>query len=152
MIQLLRDENTSYIKRLCKNDKVIFYCGRGSKYFSHCFLGSAIIDKPTYKRQKIRDPIIIHGEKINDSIYKIDLKNIKVYDYAKPINPLIKNLSFIKKKDIWGTYLQGGIIDITKNEYDLIMNAEKKKIKMPILDEDPIIMGENFEKKIALRS
>lgn len=141
-------EKTTYRKYIKKGDRVIFYCGRGSKSFSHAFLGTATIASDPTLNPK-RDHIVVYDYNIATFPYELKLSNVIMWDYPKPIKPMIGRLSIIKKPDRWGTYLQGGILRINEEDYNFIIKSENT-IDIPITKkESPQAMGTWFEEHIA---
>ena len=72
------------------------------------------------------------GEMVDDEIYQVDesesfkpfrrkVKYEKVKD--APIAPLIESLSFIKNKKSWGYVFRFGLVEIPKEDFDLIQQT-----------------------------
>lgn len=111
-------ENTNHLNNIKKDDLVIFYQagGEGQK-----FLGIATLASGAYKDASSKDLFL------DPETYKIDLENVKVWDKPKPIAPILAQLFFIKNKDYWGTYFQGGCRKISKKDYSTITRAKPPK-------------------------
>lgn len=111
-------KNTSHRRKLKSDDRIIFYQagGEGQK-----FLGTAILASGAYKDASSKDLFL------DPETYKIDLKNIIIWEKPKPIIQLIENLSFIKNKKIWGAYFQGGCRKINKDDFKKIAKAKTPK-------------------------
>lgn len=94
--------------RLKTNDKVIFYkAGKeGQK-----FLGSATIGSEL-KKAGIFD-------------FQLRLTSIDVWKKPVAMNEVINDLDFIKNKNSWGNYFQGGVRAITKKEFNAIESVAK---------------------------
>ena len=50
----------------------------------------------------------------------IPLKNTKIFQKPVSVKKIMNELDFIKRKDKYGLYFQGGIRKIEKKYYDLI--------------------------------
>lgn len=102
-------EHTANRKKIVLNDRLVFYLA-GRK--EHNFVGTADVASLPKKT----------GRKEFRGEYWFSLKNIKIWDYPKNIRKYLENLEFIKKSDIYGTYLQGGSRHISKNDYYSIIS------------------------------
>ena len=91
-------------------DNVIFYkAGEGGQKF----MGTAVL-----KSQATPIP-----DKVD---YYVDMEKIDIWKNHPSIRNLIPDLGFIKNKDHWGLYVQGGVLRIEKNDYSTILKAAKK--------------------------
>lgn len=100
---------TKHQTYLTKGDYIIFYhAGMDRKRF----LGTATL-KSSLK--SIPNKI--------DSYVEIGM--IELLMPPLSIRDLLPDLKFIKNKDYWGLYLQGGIIKLDENDYSFILNAAK---------------------------
>jgi len=92
---------TPHRNQLMKGDKVVFYAsGVGRK----CFVASADLDSEFLYDN---DPIFGH----------VLLSNISIYTNPIYIKPLLRKLNFIKNKNKWGVYFQGGIVSLNDKDY-----------------------------------
>jgi hypothetical protein len=96
--------------QLAKGDKVLFYqAGEGGKKF----VGTATI----------LSDLQISNEEIFDLI---TIGDIEFWRKAVPARNILGKLSFIKNKNKWGVYFKGGIIKISEEDYNTILNKSKK--------------------------
>lgn len=100
-------------------DKIIFYLAG-----EYEFLGSATIVSNAYLDNNGESEKWF-GE---PGMYRIDLKEASAWQRSKPVKPLIKSLKFIKNKAHWGTHFQGGIVNISKDDYEAIISFDFLKI------------------------
>jgi len=89
--------------RIKKDDRILVYhAGEGRQKFIASFtLDSEIIRKGEFD-------------------YYVELKDEKIWRKFVPIKPMIQSLSFVKNKNFWGTALQNGVIEISKEDYNSI--------------------------------
>jgi predicted RNA-binding protein len=101
---------TIHRKQLSKGDKVIFYqAGEGAKKF----VGSA--------------ELLSYVQSDETSIFDyVTLRDVKLWKKYVSIKELLSNLSFVGNKKHWGLYLQGGIISISEEDYNLILKARRR--------------------------
>ena len=91
-------------------DHIIFYqAGNGGQKF----LGTAVNNS---KVQSIQDSI--------DGF--VDIDKIDIWKKDLSIRNILSDLNFIKNKEHWGAYLQGGVLRLNKQDYALILKAAKK--------------------------
>ena len=91
-------------------DKIVFYQAgkRGQK-----FLGCGVIES--------------ESKPIPDKIdYFVEMGEIEIWKKTPSIRDLIPHLGFIKNKEHWGLYLQGGILKIEKKDYSIILKESEK--------------------------
>jgi len=89
--------------KLAVGDKVLFYQGgeNGRKIVASAELASGL------QQTENLDTFVI-------------IKNFRVWDNPVDIRPLIGKLSFIKNTKYWGVYFQGGVVKLTKEDYQKI--------------------------------
>ena len=102
---------TLYRKQLSKGDKILFYqAGEEGKKF----VGSG----------ELLSNLQVDDTNIFDFV---TVGNIELWRKHVPINDLIDDLSFIKDRKHWGLYIQGGIVRITKDDFELVLRKARSK-------------------------
>jgi hypothetical protein len=114
----LNEKNVNF-NNLREGDKVIFYVGNPSSVFAgRVTLGSAGIQLLDEDKEKVSHAI---------SFYRSDagvwLRDIEVWEYPQSIENLVPILSFIKNKEKWYAYFQGGIVRIQESDFQTIVNS-----------------------------
>lgn len=94
-------------RRLAVGDSVIFYKA-GSD--GQKFLGNAIIKSEPEKR--------------NDFVYSLGMDKISVWKKPIAAKEVVAKLDFIKNKDNWGSYFQGGVRAVSEEDYHAIAGNE----------------------------
>lgn len=114
-------ERTKYKNLIKPNDSFIFYVAGKRKAITCSFVAYGLIDEILIDRNYNEDDIHLSSpiEKI------IKLKSI-VETRPVGIHALKDKLSFITKKKKWGSSMQGGIIQITEEDYNLITEEMNK--------------------------
>jgi hypothetical protein len=98
---------TKNVENMVKGDLVLFYqAGAGF----HVFAGEAVVLGTTL-RTKNRHVKFSSAEKWKN---KVDIK--KIYE----------ELEIIKNPKYYGAYLAGGVLKLSKNDYDLIISKSEK--------------------------
>jgi predicted RNA-binding protein with PUA-like domain len=98
-------KKTIHRNALSKGDKVLFYQGgeQGRKIVGMCELSSGLVE---------------------DSDRMCDCVMIENYEFWKEpvdIRKVLGRLSFVKDSKRWGIYFKGGIVKISKKDYDKIL-------------------------------
>ena len=97
---------TIYRKKIHANDLVVFYkAGAG---------GQKIIGKAT-----TASAIVPVDGKID---FYVELKDVKPCKRHVSMHPLVEKLDFIKNKEFWGRYMQGGVKPISEKDYETIVS------------------------------
>ena len=103
--------NTRHRGNIGKNHKILFY--KAGKTDGQRFLGTATL---------LSHSKIVPGKM--DSF--VQLAEISVWKKPVQIKPILGILEFIKDKQNWGLYLQGGIRRILKSDFELVVSISKK--------------------------
>lgn len=96
-------------EKLRAGDKAIIYlAGLGRrKFVGNCTLNSAI------------------KKKENGPDYSVDLTQITIWKKHLDVYNVLADLVFVKNKDHWGGYFQGGVVTISEKDYQLILSNVK---------------------------
>jgi len=95
--------------KLSEGDRILFYQGgeEGRKVVASAELASSL-------------------QQSEDAGSFVKIRNFEVWKKPVDIRTLIDKLSFIKNKQHWGPYFQGGIVKITEADYNNIMRKSGK--------------------------
>lgn len=112
-------ELTRYRRRLQPGDKAIFYAAGSQRLYS--FTGCATIASESstvdrrYKSNLLRDYDALQGMN-----FGVILDDIEIFARPVPVKPLLSELTFTKPIPKWGSFFRGGVIRITRGDYNLI--------------------------------
>jgi len=123
--------NTPNRKNIQKEDQVLFYKTQpnGRKFIGKAILNSSTIPFNGDLKYSEDSNIIVKGW---DNL--VLLKEIEVFEEPILIEPLFDFLDFIKDKSKWGTYLQGGVVKITKKDFETILLGSTRNILTEEID------------------
>ena len=106
--------NTPNSKNLERGDKAVFYLT--SPFMA--FAGTAIISGTDLTEEELEtlatEPVFLR------TTQGVRFTAIERWAEAKSIIPLIQDLEFIKNKQAWGSFLQGGIRRISEDDFQTI--------------------------------
>lgn len=142
-------ERTPNRKRLKKGDMVTFYLGgrEGQKFLGSCKLDSRPIlvsqlNEKERKRLNRPSPFF-------DAEYGVYLSDVEVWDEPRRIQSLLPNLDFIRDKERFWLFLQGGVRAISEDDYNAIVSPTTRKVKEEIEDETAFVL-EKYLKEFIL--
>ena len=97
---------------------VIFYiAGSGEKKQS--FVGTASIKKKIHTEDNVLDP----NQEFRKVLFYIEFENFKFFNKSIQIKDHIEKLNFIKNKEKYGLYFQGGVCKIDESSHNYILNC-----------------------------
>lgn len=114
----LNQKNVNF-KSLHKGDRVVFYVGNPSSVFT----GSVTLDSTGVHLSDEDKEKFSHGISFYRSDAGVFLGDIEIWEYPQSIESLIPVLSFIKNKEKWYAYFQGGIVKIQESDFRAIINS-----------------------------
>ncbi len=117
-IWIVNSKNVN-VKYLREADEVVFYLGgsHGEKGFTGV---GVLASEP---RPLTASEITKHFSLSPQFDEAVSLRDAKIWLQVKPAATLVPQLSFIKNKRRWGAYLEGGIINLPKPDFELIISA-----------------------------
>ena len=108
---------TPQLKNVKEGKNVVFYiAGEGEKRQS--FIGSAKIKSIIDNKNTAVDA----NQELKLVLFHVEFKELKIFDKDIKIKDHIDNLDFIKNKEKYGLYFQGGICKIDQISYNYILN------------------------------
>lgn len=100
-------KRTNHRRKIRKGDKILFYLA-----------GS-------HRRKIVADGILGSNLKINGEEFLIDISKIKLWKRQILLKPLVESLEFVKNKEKWGVFMQGGIVRITDRDFETLLHQVK---------------------------
>jgi hypothetical protein len=137
--QRLRDqfwglgERTPNRGALEKGDQVVFYAANPVK----SFVASATLAGPAFELSQREQTELSHDTDFYRTQYGVRLQQINVWERRRPVEELLPSLNFIKNTEFWGTYFQGGVRQITEQDFEIILYGTVSKTRIePALSPD----------------
>lgn len=106
-------EKTPNRRALQQGDQIIFYVGLPHKVFA----GSATISTGSCQLTKDAQDAVSHGTKFYRAEFGVQLDNIRIWEHPRPVEELVPSLKFIVNKESWFAYFQGGVRQITEEDF-----------------------------------
>lgn len=106
-------ERTPNRKNLSKGDKVVFYIAAPVKRFA----GTAVLASASFKLNDSQRQQYGHGKECYIVDYGVLLEDIDIWDARKSVEALLPKLKFIENKEFWGGYFQGGVRQLTEEDF-----------------------------------
>ena len=108
---------TPQLKNVKEGKNIVFYiAGDGEKRQS--FIGSAKIKSIIDDKNTAVDA----NQEFKQVLFHVEFKELKIFDKDIKIKDHINNLDFIKNKEKYGLYFQGGICKIDQQSFEYIHN------------------------------
>jgi len=118
-------KNTPNRTNLHEGDKVVYYIGKPKKVFA----GTSTLESACFELNESDKTEYWHKEQFLQSDYGVRLKDIDVWNNPKPIEELVPKLNFIENKKFWYTYFQGGIRQITEEDFKTIIGERETTLQ-----------------------
>lgn len=112
-------ERTPHRKKVRKGDYVVYYIARPESAFG----GTARLASDSFTLNAEQQQTLSHGSEFFTAEYGVRLEAIDIWDKTHPVVDLAGNLDFIENSAQWWAYLQGGIRQITENDYSKIVSG-----------------------------
>lgn len=127
-------EKTPNRKNLTKGDKIIFYIGLPKKIFA----GTATLASSSFKLNDDHKKNYGHGKQVYMADYGVLLENIEKWENPKNVEGLVPKLNFIENKEFWFSYFQGGVRQISEDDFNTIINETRANLESGITTSDEI--------------
>jgi hypothetical protein len=114
-------------------DRIALYMGRGA-YHNPTRDRSQVIGLAAARSRvrNLRTPIRIAG-RVFVCVCDLHIDLVLPERHGAPVEPLISNLSFVKRPDVWGQYFRSSLVPIGKPDFDLlgraVMRARRARIE-----------------------
>jgi predicted RNA-binding protein len=109
-------EKTPNRTSLQKGDKVVFYIGLPTKAFAGC----ANLASNSWKLSEEERDQVSHGKKFYRPEYGVRLEQTQVWDSQRLVESILPQLKFIENKEYWFAYFQGGVRQISEEDFRAI--------------------------------
>lgn len=127
-------ERTPNRRAIRKGDKIVFYVGIPNMVFA----ASAELGSDYFSLSEDEKKRFAHGETIFEADYGVLLDMIQKWDTPRVVKELLPNLLFIDNKVNWGAYFQGGIRQLSEEDYRTIVENRLKIAEPSIPDADAL--------------
>jgi len=117
-------EKTPNRKHLNKGDKVVFYLGFPTKVFA----GSATLASSCFKLDESQEKEYSHSKQFYTTEYGVLLQDATSWPNSVSVETLIPKLELIENKEYWGSYFQGGVRQLTEQDFKTITGEIKPSL------------------------
>ncbi len=133
-------ERTPNRRYLQKGDQMVFYLGLPVMAFA----ASATLASDSFALSDEQKGKYSHGKKIYEAEYGVLLENIRLWEATRSVKDLVASLKFIENKENWFAYFQGGVRQISEDDYRTIIENRKAVSVETIRTEDTIVSESQF--------
>lgn len=134
------NEKTPNRRYLQKGDQIVFYLGLPVMAFA----ASATLASCSFALSDEQKGKYWHGKKAYEAEYGVILEDVRIWEIGHSVKDLVASLKFIENKENWFAYFQGGVRQISEDDYRTIV--ENRKVKVPEITrtEDVIVSESQF--------
>jgi len=133
-------ERTPNRRSLKQGDKVVFYVGIPFVAFS----ASATLASDSFTLSKDQKSKYDHEKPFYHTDYGVFLDDVQYWETPRLVKDLIPSVKFIENKENWGAYFQGGVRQLSEEDFRTIT---ENRISIPLettRTEDSIISESQF--------
>ncbi len=112
-------ERTPNRKALRPADKVVFYVGNPEM----AFRGTATLK--SFELTEAQRDQLSHGKPFYRPPYGVFLDDVEVWEKAHPVQDILMDLKFIENKVAWYSYFQGGVRQVSEEDFLLIAGSRE---------------------------
>jgi hypothetical protein len=123
-------------QKVHRGDQVVFYVSRPE---GAVFAGSALLASDSHslsvdeQEKLLQDPAPLPAE------HGVWFESTEIWDSGRPVKALVPSLQFVKNKDNWQAYFQGGIRQIDEDDFASITNGPVPPPQQPATDGDFVL-------------
>lgn len=132
-------ERTPNRRYLQKGNQIVFYLGLPAMTFT----ASATLASDSFALSDEQKGRYWHS-KVYEAEYGVLLENIRPWETTRPVKDLVASLRFIENKEHWFAYFQGGVRQISEDDYRTIVENHKVGAVEKTRTEDTIISESQF--------
>jgi hypothetical protein len=133
-------EKTPNRRSLKKGDFVVFYVGLPRKVFA----ASAQLDSDSFELNKEQKEKYGHSKKFYSPDYGVMLTNVQIWKTAHFVEDLVPNLVFIENKENWFAYFQGGVRQVSEEDYRTITEGRELTLSERLVSSKDIVSESQF--------
>jgi hypothetical protein len=133
-------ERTPNRRYLQKGDQIVFYLGLPVMAFA----ASATLASDSFALSDEQKEKYWHCKKVYETEYGVLIENIRPWETTRLVKDLVTSLKFIENKQNWFAYFQGGVRQISEDDYRTILENRKFVTLETTRTEDAIISESQF--------
>jgi predicted RNA-binding protein len=106
-------ERTPNRRSLRQGDRIVFYVGWPRMIFA----ATATLASDSFSLSDEQKAIYGHGKTFYRADYGVQLENIELFDTPRLVKEIVQSLKFIENKENWFTYFQGGVRQLSEDDF-----------------------------------
>jgi predicted RNA-binding protein len=133
-------ERTPNRRSVRRGDRVVFYVGWPLMIFA----ATATLASDSFSLSDEQKNVYGHGKTFYRADYGVELENIELFDSPRLVKEIVPSLKFIENKENWNTYFQGGIRQLSEDDFLTIVGWRSLTYTEPSKTDDTIISESQF--------
>lgn len=133
-------ERTPNRRSLRRGDRVVFYVG----WPLMTFAATATLASDSFSLSDEQKDLYGHGVPFYRADYGVQLENLEFFDSPRPVKELVPSLKFIENKENWYVYFQGGIRQLSEDDFLAIIGWRSLPLTESRNTDDTIVSESQF--------
>lgn len=139
-------EKTPNRKSLSKGDRVVFYVGLPFKHFA----ASAVLSSDSFQLNNDQKKKFAHGKKLYTTDFGVSLSEIQMWTSPRTVDQIVQHLKFIENKQNWGAYFQGGVRQVSDEDFRIIAEGREQSLLEKITTTQDVVSQSEFALEVHL--
>ncbi len=120
------NSRTANRRGIKSGEKALVYISGGGPYSQHLVASCTFVSDAKLSTWDIRQDVDAPNKKgYMMPEYYVRLNDVEIFKRPLPMVDLVSNLNFIKDKEDWWRYLQGGVRKISQSDYQHVSDTAK---------------------------
>ena len=143
-------ERTPNRRSIRRGDRIVFYVGWPLMIFA----ATATLASDSFSLADEQKDVYGHGKTFYRADYGVQLENIELFDSPRLVKEVVPALKFIENKENWNTYFQGGVRQLSEDDFITIIGwrslpfTESSKTDETIISESQFALEAHLEEFI----
>jgi hypothetical protein len=133
-------EKTPNRRSLRRGDRIVFYVGWPGMWFA----ATAALASDSFSLSEEQKDVYGHGKTFYRADYGVQLEDIELFDSPRLVKELLPSLKFIENKENWYTYFQGGVRQLSEDDFLTIVGWRSLPFTEPRKTDETIISESQF--------
>lgn len=133
-------ERTPNRRSLRQGDRIVFYVGWPLMIFA----ATATLASDSFSLSDEQKDMYGHGKTFYRADYGVQLGNVELFDNPRLVKELVPALTFIENKENWYSYFQGGVRQLSEDDFLIIIGWRSLPFTEPSKTDDTIISESQF--------
>lgn len=108
------------------------------------FVGTATLASDSYELSRSEREKFSHNKDFYRSDFGVSLEDTTVWESATPAESLVQDLHFIDNMEYWYAYFQGGVRELSNQDFNLVLESRKTSFSETVRSEEDLESASEF--------